>query len=136
MFTRSLVIAFAILVLGCAGAPENEGVLSENDAVEDYIKVAELREIDAIRSSRQLHYKSITEKYIIIQDSKDSYVVVFASACRELDDHRRVTPDIRHERHTLRARFDTFRGCRIQALYEIEEGQAQELIELGQASSN
>jgi len=136
MFTRSLIVAFAVLGLGCAGAPENESVLSENDAVEDYIKVAELREIDAIRSSRQLHYKSITEKYIIIDDGKKSYVVVFASACRELDDHRMVTPDIRHERHTLRARFDTFRGCRIQALYEIGEGQAQEIVNLGQTSSN
>jgi hypothetical protein len=60
-------------------------------------------------------------------------LVAFRQRCRELDELD-VTPDIRHDLNTVRARFDTYRGCRIQALYEITEGQAQELLNLGDKS--
>jgi hypothetical protein len=66
-------------------------------------------------------------------------LVAFRQRCRELDeqdeqDELDVTPDIRHDLNTVRARFDTYRGCRIQALYEITEGQVQELLDLGEKS--
>jgi len=108
-------------------------VLVENDAVDDYIRVAELPETDAIRKRGELHHKVVTEKYIILSDRKNSYLAVFRQRCRELDELD-VTPDIRHDLNTVRARFDTYRGCRIQALYEITEGQVQELLNLGDKS--
>ena len=44
-----------------------------------------------------------------------------------------MQPDIRYDSSVLRARFDTLRGCRIDKLYAIEPGQADELRNLGWA---
>ena len=122
-----------VLMTGCASAPENESVLKKNDAIDDYIKVAELKEIDAIKSHEQLNSEIITEKYLIISDRRSAYVLEFKRRCRELYDTE-VTADIRRERNVLRARFDTYRGCAIRSLYEVTKGQADELIALGKMS--
>ena len=134
MLSKGLTILVAALVLGCASTPEDESVIKKNDAVDDYIRVAELPEIDAIRKRGELHHTVVTEKYIILNDLKNFYLAVFRQRCRELDELQ-VTPDIRHDMNIVRARFDTYRGCRIQSLYEITEGQAQELLDLGETSS-
>ena len=131
MLSKVLTILVAVSVLGCASTPqEDESVIKQNDTVDDYIRVAELPETDAIRKRGQLHHTVITEKYIILSDHKSSYLAVFRQRCRELEELK-VTPDIRNDLNILRARFDTYRGCRIQSLYEITEGQAQELLDLG-----
>ena len=124
-------LLLAALAAGCAGAPEAPSVIEKNDAIDDYIQVAELKEIDAIRSFDQLSHKVVTEKYIIISDRRNNYLAAFARSCKELNKHE-ITPDIRHESNTLRARFDTIRGCQIRSLYEIGAGQAQELMKLGE----
>ena len=133
MLAKSLVALAAAMMLGCASAPEDVSVIVKNDAVEDYIKVAELKEIDAIRKRGELHYTAVTENYIILKDQRSAYLATFRRRCRELNEPE-VTPDIRHDLKVLRARFDTYRGCRIQSLYEITKGQAAELIELGERS--
>lgn len=134
ILSKGLTVLVAASILGCAGAPqEDESVIKQNDAVDDYIRVAELPETDAIRKRGELHHTVITEKYIILSDHKNSYLAVFRQRCRELDDLV-VTPDIRHDLNVVRARFDTYRGCRIQSLYEITKGQAQELLDLGERS--
>ena len=133
MLAKRLVALAAAMVLGCASAPEDDGVIVKNDAVEDYIKVAELKEIDVIRKRGELHHSVVTEKYIILKDQRNAYLATFRQRCRELDETE-VTPDLRHDLNTLRARFDTYRGCRIQYLYEITEGQATELLDLGDRS--
>jgi hypothetical protein len=134
MLSKGLIMLIAASILGCASTPqEEESVIRQNDAVDDYIRVAELPKTDAIRKRGELHHTVVTEKYIILSDRKNSYLAVFRQRCRELDELD-VTPDIRHDLNTVRARFDTYRGCRIQALYEITEGQAQELLNLGDKS--
>lgn len=133
MLLKGLTILVAALVLGCASTPQDESVIKKNDVVDDYIRVAELPEIDAIRKRGELHHTVVTEKYIILNDLKNSYLAVFRQRCRELHELK-VTPDIRHDMNIVRARFDTYRGCRIQSLYEITEGQAQELLDLGEKS--
>ena len=133
MLAKSLVALAAMTMLGCASAPEDEGVIAKNDAVEDYIKVSELKEIDTIRKRGELHHTVVTENYIILRDQRSAYLATFRQRCRELD-NREVTPDLRHDLKILRARFDTYRGCRIQYLYEITEGQATEVLELGEKS--
>jgi len=133
MFARSLVALAAAMMLGCASAPEDDSVIERNDAVEDYIKVAELKEIDTIRKRGELHHTAVTENYIILRDQRNVYLATFRQRCRELDE-REVRPDIRYDLKVLRARFDTYRGCRIQYLYEITEGQATELLDLGEMS--
>jgi len=134
MLSKGLTLLLVASILGCTStAQEEESVLKRNDAVDDYIRVAELPETDAIRKRGELHHTAVTEKYIILSDRKNSYLVVFRQRCRELHDLD-VTPDIRHDMNTVRARFDTYRGCRIEAFYEITEGQAQELVGLGDKS--
>lgn len=133
MLAKTLVALAAAMMLGCASAPEDDSVIVKNDAVEDYIKVAELKEIDTIRKRGELHHTAVTEKYIILRDQRNAYLATFRQRCRELDE-REVTPDLRHDLNILRARFDTYRGCRIQSLYEITKGQVAELLELGERS--
>ena len=129
-YTAAVIVALA-MTAGCASGPPEDSVIVKNDAVDDYIIVAELEEIDAIRTRDQLHYKIVTENYIIVSDRKNSYLLAFKRRCRELRDIE-VTPDIRRERNTLRARFDTYRGCQIRSLYELNRGQADELLALGE----
>ena len=130
---KSLVALAAALILGCASAPEDVSIIVKNDAVDDYLKVAEFKEIVEIRKRGELHHAVVTEKYIILKDRRNSYLAVFRQRCRELDEIE-VTPDLRYDLNILRARFDTYRGCRIQSLYEITEGQATELMDLGAKS--
>lgn len=131
---KTLFFALTVLLVACAANPEKESVIAKNDAIDDYIKVAELQEIDQIRVRRQLHHKVITDQYILLYDDQDPYLVVFKRRCRELNETR-VTPDYRHDANNLYAQLDTYRGCRMRALYRLSNGQAVELLELGKRSA-
>jgi len=129
---KNTLLLLAVLTAGCAGAHDDPSVLTRNDAIDDYIQVSELKEIDAIRSRDQLNHRAVTEKYIIISDRKHEYLAAFARRCKELTNYE-IKPDIRREANVLSARFDTYRGCPIRSLYEISEGQAQEVMQIGEA---
>ncbi len=131
--SRYLALLGAVAVAGCAasGATQDSSAISKAKALEDYIEVGQLEELALIRTRDQIHYKVVSEKHIIIYDRKKSYLATFRRACRELKETH-VTPDIRHDRNTIRARFDTIRGCRIESLYALDDGQAEELIQLGE----
>ena len=126
--------ALLLMLAACAGNSEKESVIAKNDAIDDYIKVAELKNIEQIRVKRQLHHKVLTEQYILIYDDRDPYLAAFARRCRELNETE-VKPDYRHDASSLYAKFDTYRGCRLQALYEVSNGQAVELLDLGKKST-
>ena len=134
--TASKVMFSALLLMlaACASDSEKESVIAKNDAIDDYIKVAELKNIEQIRVKRQLHHKVLTEQYILIYDDRDPYLAVFARRCRELNETQ-VKPDYRYDANNLYAKFDTYRGCRLQALYEVSNGQAVELLDLGKKST-
>lgn len=127
-----LIAIPAMLLAACAGAPDGQSAVAEDDPVADYIQVAQLPEVDMIRSFGQLQHRIISEDYIIVYDRKASHLATFARPCRELFDIE-VTPDVRHDNNTLRARFDTIRGCRIESLYRVSEGQVAEIMQLGDA---
>lgn len=127
---RVVAAAATVVLAACANNAEQESVLARNDAIDDYVKVAELKEVDQIRIRHQLHHKIITENYIIIYDDRVPYLATFRRRCRELNEPD-VKPDVRYEVRKLRARVDTFRGCYIQTLHEVTSGQAQELLDLG-----
>ena len=127
---RLLIVVVAALGVACAGSTNEQGVVAQNDAIEDYILVAELESLDSIRTRKQFHHKVITERYIILTDGRNSYLAAFDRRCWELK-QTEITPDVCHDRHTIRARFDTYRGCRLGHLYAVTEGQAQELIQVG-----
>lgn len=127
---RISVLFTAVLLAGCAGTPEDESVLAKNDAIDDYIKVAELPEVDSIRYFGQLDHEVISKKYIIINAGDDSYLVTYVSNCYGRDDGT-LKPDIRYDSSVLRARSDTYRGCRILSMHAIDKGHKQELLTLG-----
>ena len=134
MKTRLFAPLLATVLVACATAPDDEpSAITEDDPIADYIQVAELREVDAVRSFESLQHRVISEDYIILYDRRRSHLATFRRPCRELYDVD-VTPDIRFDGNTVRARFDTIRGCRIEALYEISAGQAEEIMQLGDAS--
>ena len=131
--SRYLIFLSAALVAGCAasGTTQDSSAISKAKALEDYIEVGQLEELALIRTRDQIHFKVVSEKHIIIYDRKKSYLATFRRACKELKETH-VTPDIRHDRNTIRARFDTIRGCRIESLHALDVGQAEELIQLGE----
>ena len=45
--TRVSLLFAVALVTGCAGTPKDESVLEHNDTIDDYIKVAQLEEVEA-----------------------------------------------------------------------------------------
>jgi hypothetical protein len=48
--------------------------------------------------------------------------------CRELNETK-ITPDYRHDAHNLYTQFDTYRGRRIQALYEVSNESSSRRIQ-------
>jgi len=127
---RLSVLFGVALVAACAGSPEDESALTKNDVIDDYIKVAQLEEVDSIRYFGRLDHQIISKNYIIINAGNDSYLVTYFSRCHG-DDNHNIKPDIRYDSNVLRARADTYRGCRIMSMYAINQGQKQELLTLG-----
>lgn len=122
------ILVLTVLLSGCATSPD-PGI---TDAVDDYIRVAELMPQDQIRTGRDYSYRVVSRRYVIVTTRREAFLVEFVRDCRELDELQ-VTPDYRHDANWLRARFDTIRGCRIGKIYAVDEGQAQELENLGDA---
>ena len=117
---------------GCNLNPFQE---EENEAVLDFIYTSELKEVDSIRFFQQYTYTYVNDQYVTIPTSSGDYLVEFTRSCPELRQNR-FTPemvDYRGDNRTLRARYDTIRGCRIGKIYEVTAAQAQELADLGDA---
>jgi len=123
------IVLITTVLAACANTAKEESAVAKNDAVEDYIVAAELPEVDVMRTTDQLGHKVITDRYIILSDRKNNHLITFTRRCRELRETV-VTADIRHDKNRLRARFDTYRGCPIGTMYEINAGQAKELLDL------
>ncbi len=132
--SKLAVPALTLILAACAADSEKESVLAKNDAIDDYIEVADLKEIDQIRIKRQLNHKAITDRYIILYDDRVPYLATFQRRCHELYELE-VKPDRVYDLRYLRARFDTYRGCNIRSLYEVTNGQAQELLDLGKKAT-
>lgn len=121
----------ALIVMSLAGCAAQQPGPTRSDAIADFVVVAELEEQDAVRTSRHFHYTYLTERYVILETRKDKFLVQFRRRCRALNETP-VPPDVRDGK-IIRARFDTIRGCRIDQIYSVDEGQVQELEIIGQA---
>lgn len=131
MRAYSIVVTAALLASCASTIDQQEARIATRDqALADFIATEELQEVDAIRSREQLSHRALSEKHIIIYDRKSSYLVIYRRLCRELRE-RDVVPDIRHEGNIIRAKFDTYRGCRIGTIYRVSQGQVDELMNLG-----
>lgn len=131
---KTIFLLGIILFAGCAGQDEkDESTQDTAQAVRDFIEVRELEEIDSMRSSSSDSWNMIDEFFILYTARKETYLVEFARECWELRDNTRITPDKRWDANTVRARFDTIRGCRIHRIYALTEAEVAELENIGEA---
>ena len=122
-----------MLVALLAGCAAQQGPTAD-DAIDDFVALSGLEEMDSIRTRNQFGTSELTKRYTILRTRKDVYLVQFQRCPPEFDADD-VTPDIRYDRSVLRSRFDTIRGCRIKKIFVIDEASAEELTMLAEASA-
>lgn len=122
------MLAVALVLGACATARPQ----IDKEAIEDFISVRSLEQVDRIRTDTSEGFYELNQYYVIYQTRRGDYLFEFARRCWELGE-RRVTPDERWDNNAIRARFDTLRGCRIANIYELTETDAEELKQLGEA---
>ena len=126
------IVSLAIAIAACAAPGEPEEPREES-AIVDFIEVNELPAVDKVRTMEQLSARDVNDTYLIVSTRRQDYLLEYYSRCHRRDDGR-VEPDIRRDSRALYPGMDTFRGCRIKAMYELEPGQAEELREIGRAA--
>jgi len=128
-------IALSTLLLACVAqdTQDKPATQDEEQAVRDFVAVRDLEELDKLRSSSNDSWQVIADEFIIYETRKAAYLVEFTRACYELEDNTRIVADLRRERNTIRARFDTIRGCRIRKIFSLTEAEAAELKQLGES---
>lgn len=132
---KTITLAFATLLLtACAGQDEKPPSTQDiTQAVRDFIDVRGLEQLDTLRTGSNDGWRELGDQFVIYSARRDEYLLEFARRCPELFDNSRITPDRRWDINTLRARFDTIRGCRIATIYALDEAEAAELKNIGEA---
>lgn len=128
---RTILLLFIVtLCAACAGNTSRQE--TQNTAIRDLIEVNELEEVDSVRFYRRLDAYEINEYYVIISTRNDKYLLEYFQRCTR-DYYGRVEPDVRTDARAIRPKIDTFRGCRIKAIYAIDEALEGELKHIGKA---
>jgi len=128
-------IAASIFLAACASQEEQaeESTQDVSQAVRDFIELRELEELDALRSGSNDGWQQLDDRFIVYNGRRETYLVEFTRRCHELSDNTRIVPDKRWDSNTVRARFDTIRGCRIAKIYALDEAEVAELENIGEA---
>lgn len=126
------ILLLPVLLLAGACAASSPKLESQNTAIRDLIEVNELEEVDVVRFVRQLDAYEINPYYLILTERKKKYLLEYRQRCIH-DLYGRVEPDIRNDPNAIRPKIDTFRGCRIKAIYAIDEALEGELKQIGKA---
>ncbi len=128
---RIFLLLFVLaLFAGCAGSSEK--LETQNTAIRDLIEVNELEEVDVVRFVRQLDGYEVNDYYVILSERKKRYLLEYRQRCAR-DFYGRVEPDYRNDPKAIRPRIDTYRGCRIKAIYVIDEALEGEIKQIGKA---
>jgi len=129
---RTLLLVVATLLLIACAAPDEKDDRRDETAITDFIEINELVPVDAIRTMDQLVAREVNDTYYIVSTRKQDYLLVYYGPCMRRYDGT-VEPDRRQDWRALYPRTDTFRGCRIKAIYAIEPGQVDELRAIGKS---
>ena len=128
---ESTLVLLLVLMGGCAAQQSTQ---EDSDAIDDFIAISDLEEVDSIRTIDRFEYDYLTDRYVIVTTRRSYRLVEFHGRCRELTtSNMDVQPDFRYDAKTLNAGEDTIRGCRIKTIYEIDKVQAEELKQIGEA---
>lgn len=119
----------ALLLGGCATTEEAD----RSSAYRDYIEVTGLTEVRSVRTFGGIDHEVLDDKYVILTSGDQDYLLEYSQACGEDPFTQRVRPDVRRDGRRLYARYDTFLGCHIKALYEVTPDQVIELGNMGMA---
>ena len=121
------------LLAGCAGQEDKPSTQDITQAVIDFIEVRDLEPLESLKSGTSDSWRALGDSFVIYEGRRDEYLVQFVRRCHELKDNTRITPDKRWDTNIVRAKFDTIRGCRIAAIYALDEAEAAELKNIGEA---
>jgi hypothetical protein len=129
-----LVLAAALLT-ACASQNEAEEQSTQDmtQAVRDYIEVRGLQETDKISTSSRDRWTALEDRFLLYEGRRETHLVEFNRRCWELDDSTRIVADVRRDAHSIRARFDTIRGCRIHRIFALRDDEVAELESIGEA---
>lgn len=130
MKTR-LQIGLLSMLAACA-AQEVEETQDEEQAVRDFIAVRELAELDKMRTTDRDGWEVLDLHFLLYKTRRKHYLVEFVRACYELRENE-IVADERWDANTVRARFDTIRGCRVDKIYALTEADVVELQQLGES---
>ncbi|MDH3552738.1 MAG: DUF6491 family protein [Gammaproteobacteria bacterium] len=134
MKALTLIVATATLAACAAQDTTRQDAVDEAvQAVRDLIEVRGLREVDKMASSLRDSWTSIESHFLIYKGRRESFLVEFSRRCYELEDDTRIIADERWDSSSIRARFDTIRGCRIHKLYALSEEDLAELQNIGES---
>ena len=123
---------FALMLLSACATQEELDTQDVEQAVRDFIEVRELPEANEMRTSNSDSWDQIDQNFILYEARKKFYLIEFTRRCYELDQYP-VVPDERRSANTVSARFDTIRGCRIERMFPLTEGEVEELREIGES---
>ncbi len=128
------LMAMLVLLAGCASQPQGVPEIDESDAIDDFVAINELDKVRTARTANSFDYEYLTDRYVVVTTRKSYYLLQMYGRCPGLTDATAdVQPDIRYEAKALRPGVDTIRGCRIKNIYQIDEAQALELKQIGEA---
>lgn len=128
---KAMLLPCCLFLAACAATGE-PSESSKDTAVLDFIEVNELESVDAIRTMEQLSSREVNDTYLVVSTRRQDFLLEYYSRCMRRFDGR-VEPDVRQDSRALYPRVDTFRGCRIKAIYALEPGQADEVREIGKS---
>ncbi len=123
------LIVTALALAACATSHQEERI----SAVRDFVEVNELATTQSISTFEQLRQEVLNDEYVIVSTRREQWLLEYVTRCVDDPMTRKMRPDVRYNSRHIYAGNDTFRGCRIRALYPISEDQAQALRELGKA---
>lgn len=134
MYRRLLVVLSSAGFAGCSTTPEETP--ANVIALQDYVAVAELPEVNKFRIDRNYGVERFNNnpRYVLVKGRRQqAYLVEFGRDCWEILSNIDVTPDVRRNGDYLYAGRDTIRGCRISRAFELNQGQLEEIRDLGEA---
>jgi len=128
----TLLVPVMLALAACASTTEDQDKDDDVNAIRDFIEVSDLESVGSIRTVGQLGQTVLNEHYVIVTTRREQFLIEYGLRCRLTNNEARRV-DVRSDPRHIYAKVDTFRGCRIGALYPISKEQAEELETLGHA---